>query len=314
MPERRTRGNVPALSEDGKVISGLAAVYYDPQNADTEYVYEIADPRGSRGKTIKVKERVFRGAFDEALKSDDVVCAYNHEHNIGRRTAADPNGSTMTLSGDGAGLEYRTQAPQHHIGQMVTEAIRRGDIRGASFQFAPRDGGQVWRQDGEFLIRELRSLYVYDAGPVDQPAYKATTATLRNEDLREVRSLLGVSDTSETNTEPEIPPEIPYSVFSRSDHDRLETLCGLLGAECRSLSYGEVTRQLGRQLERSTGQYAWPDAVYDTFFVYSLGDPPVFYRQEYKINADETVEFVGDPIKVKPSVIYEPVSATPAAP
>lgn len=297
--ERRSLTIAPLLSDDKTTISGRAAVYYDPQNPDTEYRFRMTNPN-AKGDTVEVRERIFPGAFTEALKADNVVCAYNHEHNIGRRTAGDA-ASTMELLDTPAGLEYRTKLPNHMWGQMVREAIERRDVQGSSFLFVPRPNGVVWRQEGTYLVRELRSLFLLDASPVDQPAYKATTAELRSEELGEVRSLLA-------SPAPEVTlPVAPAP--DRREHDRFSTLAGMFSAEARALSYGEITSKLGHALERASGRYSWPSAVFPGYCIYSCGDPPVFYRQDYTLDDLENVVLVGEPVKVKPNTSYEPLSS-----
>lgn len=318
--ERRSKSNAPAISEDGKLICGLGAVYYDPKDPGTEYVYQIADPRSPRGDLVTVKERIFPGAFTHAIEHGDIVCAYNHEHNIGRRTAGDAN-STMTIVDTPKGPEYRVQRADHMWGDMVYKAIQRGDVRGSSFLFVPRPGGQVWKQDGNCLIRELRDLDTYDMGPVDQPAYKATTSELRAEDVAEIRSLAPTgSSAAPASPDPAaiVPTPEPPSV-DRRDHDRLATVLALT-PETRSMSYGEVTSKLAAairdQLETLTGSYvyAWPDAVYPDYVIYCMGDPPVYYKQGYTIDGADNVTLVGAAEKVKPNTIWEPLTAAaPAA-
>lgn len=300
--ERRSLSIAPALSADGQTISGRAAVYYDPKDAGSEYTYKMVNPTSAKGDQVEVRERIFPGAFTEAIKSDNVVCAYNHEHNIGRRTAGDP-ASTMELIDTPSGLEYRTKLPNHMWGQMVKEAIERRDVQGSSFLFVPRPNGVVWRQEGTYLVRELRSLFLFDASPVDQPAYKSTTAELRSEELGEVRSLLETPSPEVTS------PAATAPALDRREHDRFETIAGMFNAEARSLSYGQVTSKLGYALEMASGRYIWPEAVYPDHCIYSCGDPPVFYRQEYTIDELENVVLVGEPVKVKPIQTFEPIAS-----
>ena len=187
--ERRSSALAPVLSTDAKHIEGRAAVFYNAADPGTEYIYRMMNPQNPKGEPIEVRERIFPGAFTRALAEDEVVCYYNHEHNIGRRVAGDPS-NTMELSVDARGLNYRTLLPDHMYGQMVREAIQRKDVRGSSFQFAPRPGGVTWRQEGKSLVRELRDLFLYDASPVDRPAYTSTTADLRSECRAEERDAI----------------------------------------------------------------------------------------------------------------------------
>ena len=61
----------------------------------------------------------------------------------------------------------------------IRELAARGDIRGASFTFTPRKGGEVWNG----TTRELTDVYLYELGPVVMPAYQATSVGVRDASL-----------------------------------------------------------------------------------------------------------------------------------
>lgn len=296
-PEIRSFGAAPTLTADGNQIEGLAAVYYDPAKPETEYVYRMVNPANPKGDPIEVRERIFPGAFTRAIAEDEVICFYNHEHNIGRRIAGDPK-NTMELWDDG-GLRYRTKLPQHMYGQLVKEAIERGDLRGSSFKFVPRAGGVTWRQEKQGLVRELRDLQLFDASPVDEPAYKGTSVGLRSELRAEERAAIEAVLTPPAEALPD--PQTADQIRALQMQIRL--------MECRTdaTSFDSITEQLYRLLSRATGRdYLWPTAVYETFCIYQMGSPPVMYQQGYTTDESGTVSLVGDPVKVKKTEAYEP--------
>ena len=58
--------------------------------------------------------------------------------------------------------------------------IQRGDVDGSSFSFQI-EGKDVWTRSADGLeIRELRSVKLYDVGPVTFPAYAASTSEARS--------------------------------------------------------------------------------------------------------------------------------------
>lgn len=169
------------------VIVGYAAVFYDPADAGTTYKYS--------GWWDAFEERIMPGAFDRAIREDDVRALFNHnpDHLLGRNTAG-----TLSLSVDKKGLRYEIDAPDTGIGSQVRVNIKRAELTGSSFAFVV--GDQVWREtnlaDGSLVvIREIHEVKpLQDVGPVTYPAYESTTAGVRAfrsahalEDLQEAR-------------------------------------------------------------------------------------------------------------------------------
>lgn len=154
--------------DDGKpVIVGYAAVFYRAADRGTEFpLFE------------GIVERVARTAFDQ-IDKDDVRALYNHDPRavLGRVRAG-----TMRLSVDDVGLRYEIDPPDTQVGRDTLESIRRGDVDGSSFGFNPRGSkGIGWETNPDGTgVRWLRSLSVFDVGPVTYPAYQATSAGVRS--------------------------------------------------------------------------------------------------------------------------------------
>jgi hypothetical protein len=164
--ERRYTPQVVAVEsradDQPSQIAGYAAVYYDG-TPETEFVlWEGA------------VERIMPGAFDRAIREDDVRGLFNHDPNqVLGRTAA----NTLTLSSDATGLRYVDDVPDTGVGRDVSASIERGDVTGSSFSFTITD--VEWRVEDEIEIREIRGVRVYDVGPVTFAAYEATSAGIR---------------------------------------------------------------------------------------------------------------------------------------
>lgn len=300
--ETRASNSAPTLEADGKFFVGRAAVFYDPQNPGTEYVFEVKRDQGR--PPMVIHERILRGAFDLALAQDDVRCLYNHRDLLGRRVPG-RTGNTLDLSVDAVGLNYRCGIPGHSIGQMVKESIERSDLDGSSFGFRIREGGVTYRQEGDILIRELTSLELADVSPVDVPAYRATQAGIRCEirsedELRTLDSLLAP----------------PPPAYDGRDQDRLRLLqlrmqsLETLPAETRSdaASFGSIEQQLYRLLTAATGRdWLWPTEVFETFCTYELGNPPALYQQAYTVDSNGLVSLSGLPVKVARKTTFEAI-------
>lgn len=156
-------------------LSGYASVYYSASDPGTEC--ELMPG---------VRERIMPGAFDRAIRDDEVVCLFNHDPNyvLGRTSAG-----TLKLTLFSKGLRYSARLPDTQLGRDLAVSVSRGDIRGSSFAFRVRPGGDRWRQEGGTDIREITDVELVDTSCVTYPAYPATTVGLRAAgELTEVRA------------------------------------------------------------------------------------------------------------------------------
>lgn len=176
---RVTREAVEGREESGPPkIEGYGAVFY--RDGDPGSEYELWDG---------LYERIMPGAFDRAIREDDVRSLFNHDSNIvlGRAKAG-----TLALAVDATGLRYTVTPPDTQlVRDQVLGPIGRGDVSGSSFMFVTR--AEAWREetrDGRAVeIRELHEVQLWEVGPVVFPAYDSTTTGLRAAgDLAEVRA------------------------------------------------------------------------------------------------------------------------------
>lgn len=163
---RSTVGNVELRDdgENGQTITGYAAVYHRSGDPSTEY--ELW--QGAR-------ERIMPGAFDEAVKADDVRALFNHDPSmvLGRNKAG-----TLRLSVDNVGLRYEVTPANTSVYKDVVEFLKRGDVDGSSFQFRTIEDN--WKREGGMEIRELRKVQLFDVGPVSFPAYEGASSGVRS--------------------------------------------------------------------------------------------------------------------------------------
>jgi uncharacterized protein len=156
-----TRSILGQLTNDHNRLVGYASVF-DTPTVVTE---------GGRTFTEIVRPGAFRKSIES--KGDILVC-FNHDGNrlLGRTASG-----TARVHEDAHGLRFEVDLPEAEAG--LRELVQRGDVRGASFSFAVRKGGEHW--DGN--TRELRDLFLYECGPVVAPAYAATSVGLRGKDF-----------------------------------------------------------------------------------------------------------------------------------
>ena len=156
---KETRSFAGGFTSDGKMLRGYAAVWDSPAHIS----------EGGRSFTEIIKRGSFRGAIESKA---DVVATYNHDMNrlLGRTAAG-----TLRLHEDERGLAFELDLPDHAAD--VREMVQRGDLRGASFTFSPKKGGEQW--DGN--LRTLSDVFLYEIGAaVVMPAYPATSVGLRS--------------------------------------------------------------------------------------------------------------------------------------
>lgn len=123
------------------------------------------------------REQIAPGAFEEAIKADDVRALYNHnpDHILGRNLAG-----TLKLSEDARGLAIEIDPPDTQIARDLLVSMERGDINQMSFGFSVKPNGQNWAKNDEGqVIRTLTRVRLYDVSPVTFPAYPQTDVAAR---------------------------------------------------------------------------------------------------------------------------------------
>lgn len=190
MLEMRMDGDKP------KTLTGYGAVFYRENEPGTEY-WLWSD----------LVERIMPGAFDRALREDDVRAFFNHAPDtiLGRR-ALKPE-DTLRLSVDNVGLRYEidfdSADPDH---QRIFPKVASRKVDGSSFMFVPTN--EVYRtitdeNDQRIDIIEVVEVRLWEVGPVVFPAYEGTTSetrrrmsadlTTREREARDRRAAAGVS-------------------------------------------------------------------------------------------------------------------------
>lgn len=138
------------------------------------------------------REKFERGAFSNLV--DDIVATYEHNSGdiLGRTSAG-----TLRLKDDENGLRYAVDLDDTTVAQDVGKRVKNGNVRGSSFEFAVRDGGDAWTEDenGRAIRTVLKGgAKLFQVGPVTRPAYQDTSVALRS--LEHWHSEQTASDTS----------------------------------------------------------------------------------------------------------------------
>jgi hypothetical protein len=127
------------------------------------------------------RERIIPGAGGPSLRQNDVIATFNHDTRslLGRTSSG-----TLRVGEDREGGWYEIDLPDTTVGRDVAELLKRGDLRGSSFTFRVLDGGQRRADDDDpetgLPVREVTAMDVVELGPVVNPAYLTTQASLRS--------------------------------------------------------------------------------------------------------------------------------------
>jgi len=126
------------------------------------------------------REVIRRGAFARAIREkQDVVALFNHNASqvLGRTTSG-----TLLLSEDDVGLKFEILPPDTTVAKDLIESMRRGDVKGASFDFSAVKGGQQWTtyNDGQLELREILDVDLFDVSVVTDPQYARAEAEVRS--------------------------------------------------------------------------------------------------------------------------------------
>lgn len=121
-------------------------------------------------------ERIARSAFDESLKTSDVVFTFNHDKNLvlGRQSSG-----SLRLGTDDDGLRFEVDLPDTSAGRDVHALVARSDLRGCSFAFIPGEDSWGVAPDGRQVRTHTSVRALIDASVVTHPAYTGTTVALR---------------------------------------------------------------------------------------------------------------------------------------
>ena len=151
------------------IIEGRAAVFNSPSDS---------------GGLAGFMEVIRPGAFKDAITTDDIRALFNHDKNyvLGRNTAG-----TLELFEDAAGLGVKITAPQTTWARDLATSMERGDITQMSFAFIPRDTkdatgniikGDAWNFNTDPILREIKSVQLFDVSIVTYPFYEDTCALI----------------------------------------------------------------------------------------------------------------------------------------
>lgn len=122
------------------------------------------------------RERILPGAVEFA---SEVKSYFNHDPNmVLSTTASDP---PLIVRETERGIEFESPIPPTSYGRDLAVNLERRNVKGASFTFVvPRGGDKRWEDEQGVFHREINRLIMYEVGPVTDPAFVSTTASVRS--------------------------------------------------------------------------------------------------------------------------------------
>lgn len=145
------------------------------------------------------KEIIRKGAFNEAMKSDEIYGLKNHNEDLvlGRTKS-----KTLSLSEDDVGLGFVIDPPNTTYANDLIVSMERGDMDKCSFAFVVDIESVKWYKKDGILIRDISKMKeLWDISIVTYPAFPQTIAELFGKKIktpqqvyREYRSKLSISE------------------------------------------------------------------------------------------------------------------------
>jgi HK97 family phage prohead protease len=149
--------------DDGFTLEGYAAVFDTPTRIDSW--------EGNFNEVIE------RGAFAETISGR--LPALQFDHGRDPATGSAPIGSIEELREDDHGLFVKARLHDNERVKPIRQAIASGAIDGMSFRF--QVNRESWTdKDRAVPTRTIRSVDLFELGPVVFPAYAATNVGVRS--------------------------------------------------------------------------------------------------------------------------------------
>lgn len=147
------------------IISGYAVVW----GAESRSLHE-------RGKTFT--EVIAKDAFGD-LSDVRLLSQHDHKAILARTTSG-----TLELKSDDRGLWFSAKLPDTSIGRDTQELLKRGDLSSMSFGFQATK--EVWSKNN--TLRTVTDARIHEISVVTDPAYMATTANIRNNNMSDINN------------------------------------------------------------------------------------------------------------------------------
>jgi len=127
-------------------------------------------------------EKISREACEFIIERFDILAILNHDVKRGVLARSNKGQGSLSLKVDNIGVRYSFEAPYTFAGLEAYEAVRRGDVTGASFTFRTTPIGEQWKRtaEGDYIRTITEFTNVLELSLVYNPAYPDTSARLKS--------------------------------------------------------------------------------------------------------------------------------------
>ena len=185
-PEYRT---LISNIDEQKYVAGYGVVYDAPLSVEL---------RSQSGKIVKFSETICAGAAKAS--NAEIRCCVNHNSDyVLATTSSNP---VLEIEYRSNGVYYKAPIPPTTYGRDLEVNLGRGNVRGASIKFrVPANGDTYERRDDGSIHRKITDILIESIDPVGDPAYKDTSAVLRDSEgiMQEIEKLIPTTAASESS-------------------------------------------------------------------------------------------------------------------
>lgn len=129
-------------------------------------------------------EEVAPGAFDESLKSKDIICLDNHDS---RAVLGSVESNSLDLKSDSKGLWGKvTLDLEDPVAKSAYRKVQTGKVKGCSFGFYPTREEHINLDDGSIKWRILEA-ELFEVSITAFPAYPQTDISARKKDMETIK-------------------------------------------------------------------------------------------------------------------------------
>lgn len=122
-------------------------------------------------------ERIKEGAFSGSLAGEREIKSF-FNHDAGQVLSTTKSDPALKLVENKTGIRFESPIPPTSYGNDLKVNLNRGNVRGSSFAFTVEEDD--WQEDKSGNIhREVIKGTLYEIGPVTNPAYSSSSASLR---------------------------------------------------------------------------------------------------------------------------------------
>ena len=203
--EIRARLNLSlrALTDAEKAAGYIGALSGEiPFNSDSGKITE----RGlNHGRPFV--EQIAPDAFKRSLADDkDIVGMIGHTESP--LSAFARIGENMTICADDKAMRYNALLPDTVACRDLMALVEKGVVRGTSFEFSVRDGGDKWEKRGEQDLRTITDARLVAVNPVMWPAYADSALTVS---MRSARGWNQYAQDQCDYSDPTLSPDVAFA-------------------------------------------------------------------------------------------------------